>query len=127
MGLLRICYRIRRGWMILQPFFEHGFALDGLEEPLVDPEEGKAGTLSYVYSQLPGVLVARMRRTIWGELDQARSRASSRPRMRAAATTFPLRSYRSIASSNATRASSPRPAASRTSPFASSPSPCQLR
>ena len=49
-------------WMILQPFFERGFALDGLEEPLVDPDQGKPGTPTYVYTQLPGVLVARMRR-----------------------------------------------------------------
>jgi len=49
-------------WMILEPFFEHGFALDGLEEPLVDPERGTAGTPMHVYTQLPGVLVARMRR-----------------------------------------------------------------
>ena len=25
-------------WMILRPFFDHGFALDGLEEPLLHPE-----------------------------------------------------------------------------------------
>ena len=50
-------------WMILQPFFEHGFVLDGLEEPL-DPGSGKQGTPTHVYTQLPGVLVARMRRTI---------------------------------------------------------------
>jgi hypothetical protein len=50
-------------WMILKPFFDHGFALDGLEEPLVGPEQGKPGTPVYVYTQLPGVLVARMRRT----------------------------------------------------------------
>ena len=51
-------------WMILEPFFDHGFALDGLEEPLVGPEHGKSGTPGYVYTQLPGVLVARLRRTI---------------------------------------------------------------
>ena len=50
-------------WMILQPFFEKGFALDGLEEPLVDPEHGRPGSPGYVYTQLPGVLVARMRRS----------------------------------------------------------------
>jgi hypothetical protein len=48
--------------MILKPFFEHGFALDGLEEPLVDPERSDPGTPTFVYTQLPGVLVARMRR-----------------------------------------------------------------
>ena len=51
-------------WMILEPFFDHGFALDGLEEPLVGPDQGKPGTPGYVYTQLPGVLVARLRRTI---------------------------------------------------------------
>jgi len=48
-------------WMILKPFFEQGFALDGLEEPLDDLEDGKPGTPGYVYTQLPGILVARMR------------------------------------------------------------------
>jgi ubiquinone/menaquinone biosynthesis C-methylase UbiE len=51
-------------WMILKPFFDQGFALDGLEEPLDESEHGKPGTPSYVYTQLPGVLVGRMRRTI---------------------------------------------------------------
>ena len=39
-------------------------SLEGLKEPLVHPEQGKPGTPSYVYTQLPGVLVARMRRTV---------------------------------------------------------------
>ena len=51
-------------WMILEPFFDQGFALDGLEEPLVGPDHEKPGTPGYVYTQLPGVLVARLRRTI---------------------------------------------------------------
>jgi hypothetical protein len=50
-------------WMIVQPFFDHGFALDGLEEPLLDPEGKERGTPGFVYTQVPGVLVARMRRT----------------------------------------------------------------
>ena len=50
--------------MILTPFFDQGFALDGLEEPLVGSEHAEPGTPSYVYTQLPGVFVARMRRTI---------------------------------------------------------------
>ena len=49
-------------WMILDPFFEQGFALEGLEEPLVDPEHAKPGTPTFVYTQLPGVLVGRLRR-----------------------------------------------------------------
>ena len=48
-------------WMILKPFFDRGFALDGLEEPLVGSERETLGTPSHVYTQLPGVLVARMR------------------------------------------------------------------
>lgn len=51
-------------WMILQPFFDHRFALDGLEEPLVGAEHGKQGTPGFVYTQVPGVLVARLRRTV---------------------------------------------------------------
>jgi hypothetical protein len=51
-------------WMILEPFFRHGFALDGLEEPLLDRDRGKPGAPMHVYTQLPGVLVARMRRMI---------------------------------------------------------------
>jgi ubiquinone/menaquinone biosynthesis C-methylase UbiE len=52
-------------WMILAPFFEHRFALDALEEPLLRPEQDKKpGTPGYVYTQVPGVLVARMRRSI---------------------------------------------------------------
>lgn len=51
-------------WMILQPFFDHRFALDGLEEPLVGAEHGKQGTPDFVYTQVPGVLVARLRRTV---------------------------------------------------------------
>jgi ubiquinone/menaquinone biosynthesis C-methylase UbiE len=51
-------------WKILEPFFDHGFALDGLEEPLLSPDHGKPGTPGYVYTELPGVLVGRLRRTI---------------------------------------------------------------
>jgi len=51
-------------WMILKPFFDQGFVLDGFEEPLDDSEHGTPGTPIYVYTQLPGVLVARLRRTI---------------------------------------------------------------
>jgi hypothetical protein len=50
--------------MILAPFFEQGFALDALEEPLLRPEHQEPGTPSYVYTEVPGVLVARMRRSI---------------------------------------------------------------
>jgi ubiquinone/menaquinone biosynthesis C-methylase UbiE len=50
-------------WMILEPFFVHGFAVDGLEEPLLTPSDRpKPGTPEYVFTQIPGVLVCRMRR-----------------------------------------------------------------
>jgi ubiquinone/menaquinone biosynthesis C-methylase UbiE len=49
-------------WMIFEPFFAHGFALDGLEEPLLEPARQEPGTPMYVYTQVPGVLVGRMRR-----------------------------------------------------------------
>ncbi len=47
--------------VILRAFFDHGFALDGFEEPLVDPERGPAGSPGYVYTEIPGVLVVRFR------------------------------------------------------------------
>jgi ubiquinone/menaquinone biosynthesis C-methylase UbiE len=46
---------------IFRTFFDHGFALDGFEEPLVDPERGTPGSPGFVYTEVPGVLVARMR------------------------------------------------------------------
>jgi ubiquinone/menaquinone biosynthesis C-methylase UbiE len=51
-------------WMVFEPFFAHGFALDGLEEPLVNPDRGTLGKPMYVYTQMPGVLVGRMRRIV---------------------------------------------------------------
>jgi len=48
-------------WMILEPFFRHRFVLDGLEEPLLPDREWNAGKPSHVFTQLPGVLVARLR------------------------------------------------------------------
>jgi ubiquinone/menaquinone biosynthesis C-methylase UbiE len=50
-------------WMILKPFFEHGFVLDGLEEPLVPDSEWNAGKPSHVFTEVPCVLVARLRLT----------------------------------------------------------------
>jgi ubiquinone/menaquinone biosynthesis C-methylase UbiE len=61
---VRQWYFHRPLWMIFQPFFDHGFVLDELEEPLLMPDEEKPGTPGYVYTQLPGVLVGRMRRPI---------------------------------------------------------------
>jgi ubiquinone/menaquinone biosynthesis C-methylase UbiE len=60
---VRQWYFHRPLWMIFQPFFDHGFVLDELEEPLLMPDEEKTGTPGYVYTQIPGVLVGRMRRT----------------------------------------------------------------
>lgn len=48
---------------VLRPFFAHGFALDGLEEPLVAPERATPGAPGYVYSEIPGVLLVRFRRS----------------------------------------------------------------
>jgi hypothetical protein len=50
-------------WMILEPFFKHGFTLDGLVEPLVAPDREQPRTPEFVFTQVPGVLVVRMRRT----------------------------------------------------------------
>jgi len=46
---------------ILRAFFDHGWVLDALEEPLVDPERESAGSPGYVYTEIPGVLVVRFR------------------------------------------------------------------
>jgi hypothetical protein len=46
---------------ILRPFFQHGFALDGLEEPLLDPSHHTPDRPPFVFTEIPGVLVARMR------------------------------------------------------------------
>jgi 2-polyprenyl-3-methyl-5-hydroxy-6-metoxy-1,4-benzoquinol methylase len=46
---------------ILRPFFGHGFTLDGLEEPLVDPERQTPGSPAFVFTEIPGVLAARLR------------------------------------------------------------------
>ena len=50
-------------WMILEPFFARGFALDGLDEPLLGRDHGEPGTPMYAYTQVPDVLVGRMRRS----------------------------------------------------------------
>jgi ubiquinone/menaquinone biosynthesis C-methylase UbiE len=46
---------------IFRAFFDHGWVLDALEEPLVDPERESAGSPGYVYTEIPGVLVVRFR------------------------------------------------------------------
>jgi len=47
---------------ILEPFFRHGWVLDGLEEPVLSRDETREGSTARIFSELPGVLVARMRR-----------------------------------------------------------------
>jgi SAM-dependent methyltransferase len=42
-------------------FFQHGFVLDGLEEPVLAPEDVPPGSTSAVFVEVPPVLVARMR------------------------------------------------------------------
>lgn len=46
---------------ILRPFFQQGFVLDALEEPLLDPSGQTPGSPSFVFTEIPGVLVARLR------------------------------------------------------------------
>jgi SAM-dependent methyltransferase len=46
---------------ILRPFFDHGFALDGLEEPLLEASHHTPGSPSFVFTEIPGVLVGRLR------------------------------------------------------------------
>jgi hypothetical protein len=45
---------------IFRTFFDQGFVLDGFEEPLIDPGRGTPGSPGNVYTEVPGVLVARM-------------------------------------------------------------------
>jgi SAM-dependent methyltransferase len=45
---------------ILRPFFQHGFVLDGLEEPLLDPARHTPDRPPFVFTEIPGVLVARL-------------------------------------------------------------------
>jgi SAM-dependent methyltransferase len=51
-------------WMLLEPFLDHGLALDGIEEPLLEQDRSTPGKPMHVYTELPGVLVGRMRRTL---------------------------------------------------------------
>ena len=50
---------------LLKPFFNTGFVLDGLEEPVFPSESD--GLFQQVYSQIPAALVARLRPTPCGE------------------------------------------------------------
>lgn len=42
-------------------FFDRGFVLDGFEEPVLAPEDARAGSTSAVFAEVPPVIVARMR------------------------------------------------------------------
>jgi len=42
--------------------FRHGFVLDGIEEPVLDAEGIEPASTSMIFTEIPGVLVARMRR-----------------------------------------------------------------
>ncbi len=46
---------------LLRPFFMSGLVLDGVEEPLIDPEGIRPGSMSMIFTEIPLVLVARMR------------------------------------------------------------------
>jgi SAM-dependent methyltransferase len=48
--------------VVLKTFFDHGFVLDGLEEPVFDPSHVNAESTTAVYAELPPVLVARLRK-----------------------------------------------------------------
>jgi len=48
--------------VIFEVFFRHGWVLDGLEEPVLPIERVPDGSTNRIFSELPGVLVARMRR-----------------------------------------------------------------
>ena len=47
---------------LFRPFFAHGFVLDGLEEPLLSERAKDRASPAFVYTEVPGVLIARMRR-----------------------------------------------------------------
>ena len=47
---------------LFEPFFRHGFVLDGMEEPVLDPEGIRPGSVQMIFTEIPGVLVARMLR-----------------------------------------------------------------
>ncbi len=47
--------------LIFEICFRHGFVLDGIEEPVLAPEDVKPGSAGAVFAEVPGVLVARMR------------------------------------------------------------------
>lgn len=58
--------------LLFGTFFQHGFVLDGLEEPVFGEDALEPGDPDYVWTDLPPVLVARMRLTGgWGRAPAA--------------------------------------------------------
>jgi 2-polyprenyl-3-methyl-5-hydroxy-6-metoxy-1,4-benzoquinol methylase len=47
---------------IFSTFFRHGWILDGMEEPVLSRDETSEDGTSRIYTEIPGVLVARFRR-----------------------------------------------------------------
>jgi hypothetical protein len=47
---------------LLQSWFRHHFVLDGIEEPVLPPDAVPPGSTSAVFTEVPPILVARMRR-----------------------------------------------------------------
>ena len=48
--------------LLLQPFFDSGFALDGMEEPAFGPDAKSSAPLTWAnFSDVPPALVARLR------------------------------------------------------------------
>jgi len=43
--------------------FRHGFVLDGIDEPVLDRARVEPGSTEMIFMEIPGVLVARMRRS----------------------------------------------------------------
>jgi 2-polyprenyl-3-methyl-5-hydroxy-6-metoxy-1,4-benzoquinol methylase len=46
---------------LLGPFFAHGLVVDGLDEPVLDPDGIRPGSMSMIFTEIPLVVVGRMR------------------------------------------------------------------
>ena len=49
---------------LLRSWFRHGFVVDGIEEPVLAPDDVPPGSTSAVFTEVPPILVARMRRCV---------------------------------------------------------------
>ena len=47
---------------VFAAFFDHGFVLDGFDEPVLTPDRVREDSISAVFVEVPPVVVARMRR-----------------------------------------------------------------